>query len=390
MRFFVMCPANIATGGTELLHQFCSLLTKKGIENYIVYIGGDGIFPTPERFFKYNVKYVSEYVDAEDSILVLPETQVQLVDTCKKGIVMIWWLSVDHYFMSYNIEKERTDIFGLCTRKNVIHYVQSYYAEKFLKHEWKIKECYYLQDYINDDIVELAKNNQEAYERKNYVLYNPKKGYNRIKPLIEASASRTDIKWIPLINYSPQEITLLMLNAKVYIDFGYHPGKDRIPREAAISGCCVITNRMGSAQYREDVNIPDEYRIENQEDTATVLDKIYDLIDNYDSRRSLYDDYRNIIVHEKQKFENDLHEMIERMEILTKNRQTSSEMFDMEQYESIIDTMYQTSLQIERNFADLGRENSGNRKDTINALLEIDSIINLMKEAVYSFINEIV
>lgn len=31
---------------------------------------------------------------------------------------------------------------------------------------------------------------------------------------------------------------LTMRKAKVYIDFGFHPGKDRIPREAVMCGAC--------------------------------------------------------------------------------------------------------------------------------------------------------
>lgn len=90
MRFFVACPANYATGGTELLHQFCALLTKKGIENYMVYLDVQQMCPTPDRFMKYEVKYVSEYIDSEESVLVLPETRVHLSKWCKKGIIIIW------------------------------------------------------------------------------------------------------------------------------------------------------------------------------------------------------------------------------------------------------------------------------------------------------------
>ena len=388
MRFFVMCPASIATGGTELLHQFCSLLTQNGIENYMVYLGGDKLHPTPERFYKYGVKYVSKYVDAEDSILVLPETQVQLVELCRKGIAMIWWLSVDHYFMSYNIGQERTDIFGLTTRQNVFHYVQSYYAERFLKEEWKIKECYYLQDYINDDIIRMATERQQMYERKNYILFNPKKGYDRIKPLIEAS--RKDIQWLPLINYTPEEVAALMLQSKVYIDFGYHPGKDRIPREAAISGCCVITNRMGSARYQQDVNIPDEYRVENQEDLQCVLNKIYDLIDNYDDRKCLYEDYRNNIMHEKIQFEIDLQEMIKRMKKAVIHNQKNEDTLDISEYLGVIGTMYNASVQLQNCISKINKGDQSNKNNMLKELLEIDSTVNVMKEVIYSIVDTIV
>ena len=33
---------------------------------------------------------------------------------------------------------------------------------------------------------------------------------------------------------------------QVYIDFGHHPGQDRLPREAVQCGCVVITGTRGS------------------------------------------------------------------------------------------------------------------------------------------------
>jgi len=47
----------------------------------------------------------------------------------------------------------------------------------------------------------------------------------------------------------------------MYIDFGTHPGKDRIPREAALRNCIVLTNRNGAADNNVDVPIPNEYKI---------------------------------------------------------------------------------------------------------------------------------
>ena len=78
------------------------------------------------------------------------------------------------------------------------------------------------------------------------LLYNPKKGLDKVLPIIEQTPW---LKWIPLINLTEEDMIAYMHLAKVYVDFGNHPGKDRIPREAAICGCCVITNREGSAAY---------------------------------------------------------------------------------------------------------------------------------------------
>lgn len=69
MRFFIECPAYIATGGTELLHQFSKCLTDRGIENYMIYEGVNpetSVSPTPDSFQKYQVQYVDKYIDTPD------------------------------------------------------------------------------------------------------------------------------------------------------------------------------------------------------------------------------------------------------------------------------------------------------------------------------------
>ena len=45
-----------------------------------------------------------------------------------------------------------------------------------------------------------------------------------------------------------------------YIDFGPHPGMDRLPREAALAGCIVLTNREGAANFAKDVPLPEEFK----------------------------------------------------------------------------------------------------------------------------------
>ena len=52
-----------------------------------------------------------------------------------------------------------------------------------------------------------------------------------------------------------------MMESKVYIDFGNHLGKDRIPREVA-SGCCIITGKTGADKYKEDVYIGEKFKFD--------------------------------------------------------------------------------------------------------------------------------
>ena len=47
---------------------------------------------------------------------------------------------------------------------------------------------------------------------------------------------------------------------------------NRIPREAAMCGCCVITNRNGSAANNVDVQIADKYKFDNEADEKQVIE----------------------------------------------------------------------------------------------------------------------
>lgn len=68
-----------------------------------------------------------------------------------------------------------------------------------------------------------------------------------------------------------------------YIDFGPHPGMDRLPREAALAGCVVITNREGAANFDDDVPLPSEFKF-----AQFNVDKICSLIKDCCAK---HDDY---------------------------------------------------------------------------------------------------
>ena len=48
---------------------------------------------------------------------------------------------------------------------------------------------------------------------------------------------------------------------------------DRLPREAALAGCIVITNREGAAKYDEDVPLPSQFKF-----SIFDVNKIYTLL----------------------------------------------------------------------------------------------------------------
>jgi len=57
---------------------------------------------------------------------------------------------------------------------------------------------------------------------------------------------------MPIENMPADTVHETLLKSQIYIDFGHHPGKDRIPREAAMSGNIVFLHERGAAAFHLD------------------------------------------------------------------------------------------------------------------------------------------
>lgn len=316
-KVFVLCPAYSKTGGPELLHQLVCALNNNGINAKITYYNTTGNPNyTPNDFQRYIQEFelYDNIKDCQDCYIVFPEVITKEIIKFKKAKKIIWWLSVDNYFKQRGIINSLR-FYGLRGTLHLIrrgnfyindthlkqadyHLCQSHYAINFLKTK-RLKNIGYLSDYINDSFFET----QPIYNtKKDYILYNPKKGLSFTKKLIQQSQ---DLNWIPIKGMSTEEVRNLLLSSKVYVDFGNHPGKDRFPREAAICGCCVLTNKRGSARFTQDVPIPEQYKFDN-ESPSLIVQKIRQCVTQYDNEIKHFKTYRNVITEEKQKFSQDV------------------------------------------------------------------------------------
>lgn len=321
---YVMCPAYIKTGGTELLHQLVYQLRKQNKEAQIVYTGNiEGKEPMPKEFGEYidDYLYTENVVDNPNNTLVVSEVSCDQLVKYKNIKKYIWWLSVDNYIARdgfigrMKIQGFKTAVSLLLKGKIThlkkyveladMHLCQSNYAINFVEKLGITKDkIAYLSDYINDVYI------SHEYEvdrnaKKKYVLYNPAKGFACTQKLI---ALAPDLSWKPLQNMTTEQVMNLMQESMVYIDFGNHPGKDRFPREAAISGCCIITGMRGSAAFYEDVRIPTEFKFDEKERFVErrIITKIKECLDDYDTVQRKFDSYRTYIRAEKNKFSEDV------------------------------------------------------------------------------------
>lgn len=182
-----------------------------------------------------------------------------------------------------------------------VHLFQSEYAHQFLVKRG-ISNSIRLSDYINQDFLNCDGINESG--RNNVILYNPRKGIKFTKKLIKYAP---ELNWQPIEGLTTEQVKQLLCESKIYIDFGNHPGKDRFPREAAISGCCVITDKRGSAQYYKDIPILERYKFEDKEkNIPKIISAIKYCLDNYEKCQKDFEDYRKSIRKERTIFNNDV------------------------------------------------------------------------------------
>lgn len=334
-KVYIMAPANTATGGPELLHQLCSSLRSRNIDACMYYYPHDVNNPIHPSYEMYQNPYVHNIVDNEDNVIIVPElySYIESLKNFKSIKRVIWWLSVDNYYTSkflyihrifvlfmrtinkflkvmgskkkfplvieYCIEKYRKDsmINGNAISLADYHLVQSCYAKEHLK-QHGILQATELSDYLNKNFLDISTN---IALKSNKVAYNPAKGHTFTCKIIQ---EHPDIEFVPIEQMSKDEVITLLKQCKVYIDFGHHPGKDRIPREAALLGCCVLTNRRGSANFFTDVPILDSYKYnETQDDIRRLGDMIRDIFVNFETHYDCFKMYRNRIKDEPAVFE---------------------------------------------------------------------------------------
>lgn len=314
---YVLCPINLKTGGTELLHQLVSELNRKGKKAYICYDREQEDFNVCEEFKKYinEYKILTEIDDVADNLIIVPETLTIRLNKFSKLQKSVWWMSVDNYFRHQDVlftlkhygMKQASHLFvkKIIGREKHLtirdlkeipfHFVQSYYAHDYLG---KLGfNTIFLSDYINEFFYGI---DFRKLKKENVIAYYPLKGYKITQKIIPEYSKA---KWVPIVNMTNDQVRETLMKAKLYVDFGNFPGKDRIPREAALSYCCVLTGKFGASAYYEDLPIDDKYKFsEPLKHISEIVRQIDYCISEYDVAINEFDVYRNRILQEKKIF----------------------------------------------------------------------------------------
>lgn len=317
---YVVSNGNKETGGPETLHQIAYTFIHNHYEAAMVYYNPRS-YKTPERYKKYNVPVASKIIDSRENVLIVPEALTHILSRYKKIQKCIAWLSVDYYMLSepntlirWRMKENGwpTILYPLAfivllakgkiqfrryqfnDKGGVIHTYNCEYARRFLIDRGinpyqTIYICGPLNDVFFKETKTVSTNNKE-----NYILYNPTKGTVFTQKVIAYCNNRKiDAKFVPLKNMTADEVAGWMKRAKVYIDFGEFPGPERIPREAVMMGCNILTSKNGGAGNEIDVPIPDFLKFDDKEENLeNIYEMLTKLLSSYEEYYKCYDRYR--------------------------------------------------------------------------------------------------
>lgn len=333
-KIYLAVPAGSFSGGAESLYQLGEELINKGKEVYLFYYSGKRN-TIPEKFKQYSIPITDKIDDSSNNAIVVPETQTTLLKEYSEIKKYIWWLSVDFYlaktlpgavesslkkkglsniykplmYLWYYLKIGKSKNFKNFdfSQSKVMHLFNCYYVKEFLLNKGvSEKQLLFLAPPVSDEYFSLEKK-----EKKNIVAYNPAKGLEFTEKVIEyLSENRKDICFKAIKNMTSEDVAELLNESKVYIDLGFFPGPDRIPRQAALADCAVITSKIGSAGNAIDTPIDGKYKFDRN-DVVGIGNSIIDNIDNYQKNIHDFQEFRQRVIFEKDNFTNEINNLVD-------------------------------------------------------------------------------
>lgn len=340
---YIVSFGNSVSGGPETLHQAASLLKEWGYKVGIYYTSPHTL-EVPERYRKYNVSVVDKIEDKKENLIIVPETLTNVLYDYHHIKKCIWWLSLNFYLRGrlpyrahQGIKEHKLPQFlypfvltGIAAKV----YIKEDFSRKIYHFEDKntiyhAYNCNYVYDYIlnkgvnkkrtiylcgplNKTFFRRAQNRDFSVSRKNIILFNPAKGKKFTEKIISyAKKKNINAKFIALQGFTPEQMSEKMQMAKVYIDFGFFPGPERIPREAVTMGCNIITSKNGAAGNDEDVKIPSFLKYDAiDENIPKIVDRLEDMLAKYDKYYPYYNEYREKVANQPKLFVKNLKRLL--------------------------------------------------------------------------------
>lgn len=309
-KVYIKCPPRLVTGGPEFLHQVCAGLRENGILAYIYY---ENCHPTlspqaPCYTARYNNPWTTFIPETPAAALIVPEIYVEDLFQTKyySFTKFILWESVNFYLTT--IGEALLNFFP----PNTIHLSPTKYADEYLSFAHEPKEnIITVTDYISKEFLNLKK---ISTPKENLITYYAPKGNRFTSIIVKELEKKYNYSFLPLEHYSTEELINILSRSKVFLDFSYFPGKNRMHREASICDNIIFTSNLGAAKYKEDVDIKDEYKFSPiGENLKAAEDKIHDCMENYDKYILDFKEHKEESLKEKEIFDKNIKNLAERI-----------------------------------------------------------------------------
>ena len=274
MKYVILSPYGIRTGGPEACYQLSDSLIRQGFEAEIWLVSdGDAnsfrdavkkkirfagnTLQIPERLNKvdeykhYQSKPFKSFAPGDDVIFIMPEVYISIMPLFVGCKVIVWWLSVD------NALRAMADInLNMLRTPWVKHAVQSDYARAFTA-SLGLKSTF-----LTDYTVISPKPTPALQDRPFKVSVNAGEkvifDLNFLSALLKELCPAVEI--VKISGLSREEVYDAFSTSRVFIDLGNFPGKDRMAREALLLGANIIVGNAGAGHYEADYPLPALYR----------------------------------------------------------------------------------------------------------------------------------
>lgn len=325
-KVYVLYPRGIRTGGPEAMHQLVDSLRRQGQDAFLVPRPGTEHNERVAAYRDYDAPEASVVPDEQRTAVVASEDVPTLLAPYRRTERFLWWLSVDNStrFRDERRMLDRAVVDPLSPRqrararaaarwhsvqrrvsgetalyRSVRHLTQSQYAWSYLFSRLDVLPSA-LSDYTDAASIQAG---PPAGQRDRSVAYNPTKS----RALMETMrARRPDLRYVALEGFDRAGLLEALRGVAVYLDLGYHPGKDRLPREAALAGAVSVVARRGAGAFWGDVPTPWQHKVSPEGDIVANAIEVVDQVLGDPERFSLEQaGYRDEIRRERMTFDDE-------------------------------------------------------------------------------------
>lgn len=191
------------------------------------------------------------------------------------------------------------------SRRDINLGTQSYYGQSFVRRHVN-RDAFLLTDYprpmpdVND-----------VKRRSNVVAYNGAKGQWKIH---ELQVLLPDVEFLPIQGMSFEDVCRALASASLYVEIGHLPGRDRLPREAALLGTPTVLLARGAGFCWQDFPLGVDYRIPYTVDWAGhMAPVIQEAIEDPATIRQAQEPFYEWVAGEPDRYSHAVDEWVERL-----------------------------------------------------------------------------